>query len=307
MATTIVAWHLAKGAKAPKHKRQNTEPPAGEKRTKNVVSASDKPVRPPFAKRGAGGGISLGSKVSVSPVFPKNHIENISQRPATRCVTSSVVELEKKEENWFGLGFPTSACQKHLCVSIAMLNILGTFPRTLSALTQNRSTYYGGCSPNQPSSSPSASSSSSSPLSSALSLRRFFATGSWPPMLFRFLLAPPLSFPSSPFSPMFSLSSPPISPSIAATSSAVKNRPPGPRGRRMACLCRLSCRYGFRPLLVRRRASSNFCLATRRLRIRWNCFALTYSGDSSTAPGAGIGSGDGGCCCWGGGGGGCAC
>jgi hypothetical protein len=30
----------------------------------------------------------------------------------------------------------------------------------------------------------------------------------------------------------------------AAISSAVRKRPPGPLGRRMACLCRDSCRYG---------------------------------------------------------------
>lgn len=78
---------------------------------------------------------------------------------------------------------------------------------------------------------------------------------------------PPTS-PTIPPLPRFSLS-------IACTSSAVKNLPPGPRGLRMAWLCRDSCRYGFLCFDVRRRASSSFCRATRRLSIRWNCLALT--------------------------------
>lgn len=63
--------------------------------------------------------------------------------------------------------------------------------------------------------------------------------------------------------------------SIAATSSAVRNRPPGPRGRRIAWLWRDSCRYGLRPFDVSRSCSSSFWRATRRFRMRWNCFALT--------------------------------
>jgi hypothetical protein len=51
---------------------------------------------------------------------------------------------------------------------------------------------------------------------------------------------------------------PPALPSMAATSSAVRNLPPGPRGLRMAWLCLDSCRYGLRPLDVRRSASSSF-------------------------------------------------
>src|SRR5690625_1068386 len=62
-------------------------------------------------------------------------------------------------------------------------------------------------------------------------------------------------------------SSPPLaSRSIAATSSAVRKRPPGPRGRRMAWLWRDSCRYGLRPLDVSRSCSSRRCRATRRFR-----------------------------------------
>lgn len=169
------------------------------------------------------------------------------------------------------------------------------------------------------SSSPSSSSSGSS-LSSPLVLLRgascliFFAGGggllSFRASDFRFDPAPrelvkaPLAGVSLPcLSASSSPSSPPLLPSsIAATSSAVKNLPPGPRGLRIACLCLDSCRYGFRPLDVRRSASSSLCRATRLFSMRWNCFALTYSGASS-APLAAI-SGEGGCCggCWGGGG-----
>lgn len=69
----------------------------------------------------------------------------------------------------------------------------------------------------------------------------------------------------------------------SAAPPPVRNLPPGPRGRRMAWLCLDSCKYGFRPFDVRRNCSSSFWRATRRFKMRWNCFALTYSGDSSAA------------------------
>lgn len=53
---------------------------------------------------------------------------------------------------------------------------------------------------------------------------------------------------------------------LAAHSSAVRNRPPGPLGRLMACLCRDSWRYGFlaRAALI---DSSNLARAWRRFSI----------------------------------------
>jgi len=127
---------------------------------------------------------------------------------------------------------------------------------------------------------PSSSSSSSSGL---LLLRLLGVSLSLP----AFLLVLPLV---SPFSLTSFSSSPPTSPpraSIAATSSAVRKRPPGPRGLRMAWLCRDSCKYGLRPLEVRRSCSSSFWRAIRLFSIRWNCFAFTYNGLSSTVPATG--------------------
>jgi len=93
-------------------------------------------------------------------------------------------------------------------------------------------------------------------------------------------------------------------------SSAVRKRPPFPLGLEQACRCRDSCKYGWRrdvsvaPIspavkyllqgaaeltlldLDSRFSSSSLCLADRRLRIRWYCFAFTYSG-SSLSPSSG--------------------
>ena len=90
-------------------------------------------------------------------------------------------------------------------------------------------------------------------------------------------------------------------------SSRVRNRPFGPRCRDCACVCRDSCRYGFRDLTSlfcasactethKQRVSASsqrhagialarartFARAMRRRRMAWYCFGLTYTGCSPT-------------------------
>merc|ERR1711939_939245 len=77
---------------------------------------------------------------------------------------------------------------------------------------------------------------------------------------------------------------PPLS-SRSASSSFVRNRPPGPRGLRIACLCRDSCRYGFLDVLSLWTSASR-AHALRRFKIRWYCFALTKSGSVSSRLGS---------------------
>lgn len=72
---------------------------------------------------------------------------------------------------------------------------------------------------------------------------------------------------------------------IDSKKDLLRNLPPGPLGRRMACLCLLSWRYGFL-VLSNLCNSSSFKRAARLLRIRWYCFAFTYNGSSSTGAAA---------------------
>lgn len=63
---------------------------------------------------------------------------------------------------------------------------------------------------------------------------------------------------------------------------ALRNRPPHPLGRFIACKCRDSCIYGFFDLIALLRASS-FALDCLRLSIPWYCFALTKTGSSTAS------------------------
>lgn len=73
----------------------------------------------------------------------------------------------------------------------------------------------------------------------------------------------------------------------SSSSADVRNRPPGPRGRRTAWLCRDLCRYG------RRAVSILFCSSAlarcwRRLRMAAYCFAFTYTGSCIATTTAGV-------------------